>query len=232
MEGRTCHCAGIREPPECHSLHLFAKESQEHAKHRCRCDGGEAGEAGDQWRARRPDRSRPQVLPATPALPRGTPTRQRLSDDLSRGKQIRKVNEAPGGGRWGGVIATSIEEGRVQEGNKLDRGGSIPPSIRDPSLGITWELPGAERGVQVDGSLAPHRLPHLNVGFLSLNLCEMWRGILKQTTLHSFCLHCFFLPIFFYLHWDYRKEMKISAVTRNALPSQCSPRVSLMQWYW
>ena len=95
------------------------------------------------------------------------------------------------------MIATSIEEGRVQEGNKLDRGGSIPPSIRDPSLGITWELPGAERGVQVDGSLAPHRLPPLNVGFLSLNLCEMWRGILKQTTLHSFCLHCFFLPIFF-----------------------------------
>lgn len=44
-------------------------------------------------------RRRPQVLPATPALPRGTPTRQHLSDDLSRGKQIRKVNEAPGGGR-------------------------------------------------------------------------------------------------------------------------------------
>lgn len=27
----------------------------------------------------------------------------------------------------------------------------------------------------------------------------MWRGILKQITLHSFCLHCFFLPIFFFL---------------------------------
>lgn len=65
------------------------------------------------------------------------------------------------------MIATSIEEGRVQEGSKLDRGGSIPPIIRDPSLGIAWELPGAERGVQVDGSLATHRPPRLSVGFLS-----------------------------------------------------------------
>lgn len=46
--------------------------------------------------------SRPQPSPGAPgpsALPRGTLTRQRLSDDLSRGKQILKVNEAPGGGR-------------------------------------------------------------------------------------------------------------------------------------
>lgn len=65
------------------------------------------------------------------------------------------------------MIATSIEEGSIQEGSKLDRGGSIPPSIRDPSLGITRELPGAERGVQVEGSLAPHRPTRLSVGFLS-----------------------------------------------------------------
>lgn len=33
----------------------------------------------------------------------------------------------------------------------------------------------------------------------------------------------------FHLYWDYRKEMEISALTRNVLPSQCAPRVSLMQ---
>lgn len=45
-----------------------------------------------------------------------------------------------------------------------------------------------------------HTVPLVQVlGFYHpVNLCEMWRGILKQTTLHSFCLLCFFLPIFFF----------------------------------
>lgn len=99
MEGRACHCAGIREPPECYSLRLFPEESWEHAKHRWRRDRGEGGEGVISDGPWRPERRSPQVLPAASALPRGAPCRQRVSDELSRGKQIQQVNKAPGGGR-------------------------------------------------------------------------------------------------------------------------------------
>lgn len=78
---------------------LVSQQSWEHAKRRWRRDRGEGGEGVISDGPWRPDRSGPQVLPAASALPRGAPWRQRVSDELSRGKQIQQVNKAPGGGR-------------------------------------------------------------------------------------------------------------------------------------
>ena len=141
--------------------------------------------------ARSPDHSCPQVHPTASVLLRGTTTPWQVSDDLSRGKQIR---DALGGGRWRGVIATS-EEGSFREGNKLDRGAGTQYQrhLRGWHL---WTLWFWERCA---GGGGPHGPTLWSVQFLIMQWIgvKLWRGILKQMKLYSFCLHCFFLSFFF-----------------------------------
>ena len=189
MEGRTCQCRNQRA--SWMPLAAFVPQGvsgTRKAQVATWWKGGWRG--GAECRAQRPARSSPQVLPAASAPPRGAPVRQRVSDDLSRGKQIRQVNKAPGGGRWGGVIATSRREAFGKAVNCIE---GLAPSIRDPSLGVTRELGGAGRGVQVEGRWL-HTVALLwALGFYHpVNLCEMWRGILKQTKLHSVFIVSFF----------------------------------------